>query len=388
MHFLCLDKEKGLVEMKKSTILILVFALLIAMLAGCSTKQNSADPAAPSENTDATTRTITDMVGRTVEIPATVERICPLANTPRMITYLGLADKVVAISGFDYETISPVKAYAYASKDYWKDLPVVGTDSGGATDYYPEEIIAAKPDIILCSYDKELSDEIQTKTGIPVVSVVSGTLFGEDYDEALRLLGDVCDASDKAGEIISCIDDCLEDLAARTAEVPDEGKPTVMTAAVSFKGAHGIEGVGVNSAIFKAIAANDVSAGSSEKSGGMEIDKEQILAWNPQIIFLDTGGMQLVKQDYADNPDFYAQLQAFKNGDVYQCPSATAYYSNVEIPLVNAYFDGSILYPEQFKDVDFEAKANEIFKLFLGVDNYLEILNDAGYGYGKADFGA
>jgi len=361
------------------------------MLAGCETKaeQASTEPSAsPEQTAEATTRTITDMVGRTVEIPTTVEKICPLANTPRMLTYLGVADKAVAISGFSYDTVNPVTAYAYASKDYWKDLPVAGTDSGGATDYYPEVIIAADPDIILCCYDKELSDEIQTKTGIPVVSVVTGTLFGDDYDEALRMLGDICGASEKAEQIISCIHDSLDDLAARTADIPDEGKPTVMTAAVSFKGTHGIEGVGVNSSIFKAISANDVTAGTSDKSGGMEIDREQILAWNAQIIFLDTGGIQLVKQDYADNSAFYSQLQAFTNGNVYQCPSATAYYSNVEIPLVNCYYDASILYPEQFKDVDFEAKANEIFKLFLGVDNYLDVLKTAGFGYGKVDFGA
>ncbi|NCC66666.1 MAG: hypothetical protein EOM14_00535 [Clostridia bacterium] len=380
-----MHKEKGNVAMKKITVLILAVAIAVCMLGGCGGSTETPDA---STSPEATTRTVTDMVGRTVEIPTTIEKICPLANTPRMITYLGLADKAVAISGFSYDTVSPVTAYAYASKDYWKDLPMAGTDGGGATDYYPEVIIAADPDIILCSYDKELADEIQTKTGIPVVSVVTGTLFGEDYDEALRLLGDICGASEKAEQIISCIHDCLDDLAARTADIPDEGKPTVMTAAVSFKGTHGIEGVGVNSAIFEAIAANDVTAGTSEKSGGMEIDREQILAWNPQIIFLDTGGLELVKQDYADNPDFYAQLQAFTDGNVYQCPSATAYYSNVEIPLVNCYYDASILYPEQFADVDFEAKANEIFKLFLGVDNYLDILNDAGYGYGKADFGA
>ena len=73
----------------------------------------------------------------------------------------------------------------------------------------------------------------------------------------------------------------------------------MMTAAVSFKGVHGIEGVGINSAIFKAIAANDVSRGVSNIVGGLEVDREQILSWNPEIIFLDTGGLELVKQDYA-----------------------------------------------------------------------------------------
>jgi len=384
---------------KKTIALFLIVVLAVSMLAGCGDKDETGTPATeptvassatatPEASQGAETRTITDGVGRTVEIPTTVERIVPLANAPRMITYLGLADKVVAISGFNRDSISPVTAYSYASQEYWMDLPVVGTDSGGATDYYPEEIIAAQPDIILCTYDAGLADEIQDKTGVPVVSVAMGTLFGEDYEESLRILADVCGVPERAEEVISYINACLDDLAARTADVPDEGKPTVMTAAVSFKGRHGIEGVGVNSAIFNAIAANDVSDGIAERAGGMEIDREQILVWNPEIIFLDTGGMELVKQDYAANPDYYTQLQAFQNGNVYQCPSATSYYSNVEIPLANAYYDASILYPEQFADVDFEAKANEIFKFFLDEDNYLQVLEDAGYGYQKVDFDA
>ena len=387
--------------MKRSILLILAVVLAAGMLFGCANNQTTApaantaapvETAAPAQTaspaTEATTRTITDMVGRTVEIPTKVERIVPLANTPRMMTYLGIADKAVAISGFNRDSVSPVTAYAYASRDLWADLPVAGTDGGGATDYYPEVIIAAEPDIILCSYAAELADEIQTKTGIPVVSVAMGTLFGEDYEQALRMLGDVCGVSERAEEVISYINACLDDLTTRTASISNEGKPTVMTAAVSFKGTHGIEGVGINSAIFKVIAANDVSNGTSEKSGGMEVDREQILAWDPQIIFLDSGGMALVKQDYAENPDYYAQLQAFQNGNVYQCPSATSYYSNVEIPLANSYYDASILYPEQFKDINFEEKANEIFKFFLGMDNYLSELETAGFGYQKVDFSA
>lgn len=379
---------------RKTTIgLLLVLALVLALFAGCGAEGGgaaspSAVPAAETADASAGTRTVTDMTGRTVEIPAVVNTVVPLGNTPRMITYLGLADKAVGIGGMDSENITPVTAYAYANREIWKDLPTVGTDAGGATDYYPEQIIAAAPDVVLCSYNAELADEIQTKTGIPTVAVAMGTLFGDDYNEALRLLGTVCGAEDRAEAVISYVDDCLADLSARTGDVPDADKPTVLGAAATFKGAHGIDGVYTHYAVFEAIAANDVTDGISETAGGVMVDKEQILGWNPQYIFLDSGGVQLVKQDYAASPDFYAQLQAVTDGCVYQYPSSTSYYSNVEIPLVNAYYVGSLLYPEQFADVDFETKANEIFKFFLGADDYLSVINDAGAGYGKVELGA
>ncbi|WP_083842202.1 ABC transporter substrate-binding protein [Desulfosporosinus youngiae] len=253
--------------MKKALSLCVVLFMLLTLLAGCGNSKATGFLAATvPENTPSGTKTITDSVGRTVEIPATVKRMVPLGNTPRMITYLGLADKVVGLGGMDPDKINPVTAYAYANKDLWKSVPIVGTDAAGATDYYPEQIISVKPDVILCSYTKELADEIQTKTGIPVVAVPMGTLFGKDYEDALRLLGDVCGAKDRAEKVISYINACLKDLASRTSNIPDTDKPTVLGAAATFKGAHGIEGVYTKYAVFEAISAKDVTKGISDIS--------------------------------------------------------------------------------------------------------------------------
>ncbi len=360
--------------MKKIAASILIFALAAGLFSGC-------EKGATTETVQKETRIITDSLGREVEVPKVVETFVPLGNTPRMITYLGLADKVAGVGGMDPDTISPVTAYAYATKELWSKVPVVGTDARGATNYYPEQIISVNPDVIFCSYNSELADEIQTKTGIPVVAVPMGTLFGKNYEEALRLLGDVCGASKRAEDVIAFINDSLKDLRERTANVPAVEKPTVLGAAATFKGAHGIEGVYSKYAVFQAVAANDVTEGISEKSGGVLVDKEQVLGWNPQVIFLDSGGVGLVQNDFQKNPDFYAQLRAVAEGTVYQYPSSTSYYSNVEIPIINSYYVGTILYPEQFKDIDFSSKANEIFHFFLGVENYLDNLEKSGFGY-------
>jgi iron complex transport system substrate-binding protein len=364
--------------MKKFISMVLLIAIATGLFAGCG----SATP-----ESSAATRTITDGVGRTVEIPVTIERIVALGNTPRMITYLGLADKAVGIGGMDAANITPVTAYAYANKDLWANVPLVGTDAAGATDYYPEEIIAVQPDIILCTYTAELADEIQSKTGTPVFAVPYGTLFGEDFNDSLRLLGDACGAGDRAEAVVAYIKDCLADLADRTAGITDEDKPSVLGAAATFKGMHGIDGVYTNYAVFKAISANDVTTGLASTMGALLVDKEQILEWNPNYIFLDSGGVGLVKADYGENASFYAQLTAVADGNLYQYPSSTSYYTNNEIPIVNSYFVGSLLYPEQFQDIDFETKANEIFKFFLGVDDYLGKLDAVGAGYDRVTLG-
>jgi len=364
--------------MKKVISLILMLILALSLFTAC---ENGRTPQ------DGATRTVTDSAGRVVKIPLTVERIVPLGNAPRMITYLGLADKVVGYSGMDLTQVTPVTAYAYAKKDIWETKPIVGTDSAGATAYYAEEIISVHPDVILCTYTGELADEIQTKTGTPVIVLPQGTLFGADYEQALRLIGDVCGVEERAEEVIAYINDCLADLETRASAVADTDKPSVLGAAATFKGAHGIDGVYCKSAVLGAILANDVTEGLSDKASGVLIDKEQIIGWNPQYIFFDSGGVGLVQADYEKTPEFYAQLIAVENGNLYQYPSSTSYYSNVEIPIVNAYYVASILYPEQFADIDFEVKANEIFKFFLGIDDYLDNLVAVGAGYSKVSLG-
>lgn len=363
--------------MKRKSIAIITL-LLIFIFSGCGSVGNSSGD---------DTIVITDSLGREVEVPDEINKIVPLGNTPRMITYLGLAEKAVGIGSMDAENITPVTAYAYANKDIWKDLPVVGTDMGGATDYYPEQIISVNPDVIFCTYNEEIADEIQMKTGIPVIVVPMGTLFEEDYEEALLLIGKVCGVEDRANEVIEYIDYCLDDLANRTSEIPDENKPSVLGAAATYKGIHGIDSVYSKYPVFEAISANDVAVGISDESCGVMVDKEIIIEWDPEYIMLDSGGVNLVKADYDKNPGYYEELKAFNNSNIYQYPSSTSYFSNVEIPLVNSYYVGSLLYPQEFSDIDFTEKANEIFEFFLGKDNYLKELQDYGAGYCKVNIG-
>lgn len=369
--------------MKKWLVAVAVLVLVLVLGGfGCG-----GEGAPEGPDPEAATRMITDMAGRQVAVPETVETFVALGNTPRMITYLGLAEQAVGVGGMASDRINPVTAYAYVNQDRWKDLPPVGTDAAGATDYYPEQIIAADPDVILCTYSKELADEIQAKTGIPTVAVAMGTLFGKDYEEALRVLAGVCGVPERAEAVIAYINDCLADLDARTADVPEADKPSVLGAAATFKGAHGIEGVYAKYAVFAAVNARDVTRDMPTPQSAVIIDKEQVIGWNPDYIFFDSGGAGLVQQDYADYPAFYAHLRAVENGRLYQYPSSTSYFSNVEISIVNAYYVGGILFPDRFEDIVFAEKASEIFAFFLGDGDYLARLEASGFGYGQVTLG-
>lgn len=349
-------------------------ALLLFALTACTQGGESTESAGD-------TRTITDGTGRAVEIPTEVETIVPLGNAPRMIVYLGLADKIVSIEACEL-TDSPLQAYAYAYRETWGELPNCGTNARGETSYYPEEIIRANPDVILCTDPADAADNLQEQTGIPVVAVSPGTLFGEDYEESLRILGDVCGASERAESIIDYIHDTLDDLETRMSSSETE-EPTVLAAGATFKGMHGIDGIYVDYPVFEALDAEDVADDISETtdSSGITVDKEQILSWDPEILFFDAGSLEIIRSEYRENPGFFRQLRAVREGNLYQWPNSTYHYSNVEIPLLSAYYTGRILAPEAFRDIDLEEKASEIFDFFLNDPNYLETLKEAGFGY-------
>lgn len=365
--------------MKRTLRLLSALLALCLLLTACGADQT---PAAEDAS-----RTVTDSCGRTVTLPDQVERIVPLGNAPRLVTYLGLADKVVAVPQCEH-TDTPLMAYAYVNRDLWQDLPNVGNDSLGAGEWYAEEILATGADVVICTYDADTADNIQSQTGIPTVAVASPALFSEEYNDVLRLVGQVCGAEERAESLIACIQDSLADLEARTANIPDAEKPLVLGAGATFKGNHSIDGVYANYPVFQVLSARDAALGISDTVGGLLVDREQILAWDPDILFFDASSVELVQADYAADPAFFQQLKAVQTGQLYQWPNSTWHSSNVEIPLVSAYWVGQLLYPDAFADVDLEETAAEIFGLFLGQADYLDTLRDSGYGYQAVELGA
>lgn len=372
---------------------VLTLAAVFTMTACAPKEKNPAEETNTEQNTtvaqestEAGIRTITDALGRKVQIPEKVERIVPLGNATRLCTYLGLQDKFVTIASGDTSD-SPFLAYGYFNHDAWGKLPVAA--SGGYGVFHPEVILAAEPDVILCTYEPDIVESLTEQTGLPVVAVAQGTLFAEDYENALRTLGEVCGVSDRAEEVISFVHSCLDDLNNRTKDIPDEEKPLVLGAAATFRGGHGIDGVYVDFPVFSAISAKDAAIGLDKESfdTGVEVDKEQILKWNPEYLFLDAGNLGLVNEQYTSDPEFFNQLKAVQEGHVYQWPNATQNYVNLEIPLVNAYYAGSILYPDAFQDINFDEKAEEIFRFFLGDEGYLQMLNDNQVGYRQITLG-
>lgn len=369
----------------KITALFLAFMLMFTV-AGCTsgTDESSPSPSTADGDGKAGTRTITDMLGREVEIPETIENVVAIGATARMLTYAGCADKIVGITDLEKEC-SPGMPYAYINSDSFSKL--TGVAPGGVSgEIYDEALATLAPDIIFTSFSEiDQVNTMQAKLNIPVVALSYKGIFSDSVYDALTLVGDIMGAQDRCTELIAAMKGWQKDLNDRTKDIADADKPSVYAGAVSFRGGHGIEGTYANYPPFTAINAKNV-VDEAGKDGALLIEKEKLVVWDPDIIFLTPGNMSLVNEDYKTNPSYYTNLKAVKNGNVYSQIDYNYYGTNIELSIADAYYAGVIVYPKAFSDIDFEKKADEIFKEMLGKP-YMQVLKDNGNGFGKITIG-
>ena len=359
--------------MKKIIALLVAVGICAAVLAGCGSVETDTVSA----------RGIVDSKGRQVEVPERVESIvCVGVGALRYTCYMGAQDLVVGVE--DYEKKAGMdRLYNYVNFHKFRDLPVIGTNGNP----FPEEIIGVAPDVIVMSQFAAVdADELQEKTGIPVVVIPgSDTALDEDCFETIRLLGQLYGMQTRADALTDYLKGIQKDLDDRTGDIPEAEKPTVYVGGVSFKGHHGFEGTEAGYGPFRLINARNV-ADTTGQTGAFSIDPEQVLRWDPAIIFIDCNGLELIRRDYEKNPEYYEALSAVKDGWVYSQISFRSYASNLETALADAYYAAGLIYPKQFADVDHLQKTKEIFTMLLGSDPY-EALKEAGYEFRSITIG-
>ncbi len=389
--------------MKRKICSILAIVLIISVIAGCSNSDTKNDKqnkektnnqtnsgevivSASGESQKAAKRIITDLMGREVEIPSEVKSIvCTGAGALRMVCYAQAADLVIGVEDNDKKpTIK--RAYNYVYNDSFKELPSIGKGGGRGYTAYEEEIINLQPDLILSSYTGDALEQLADKTGIPVVSVTyQSDMFDPDFQKSLTLIGDILGRQERCAEVLSYISDAKKDLNERTKNIPDKDKPTAYTGAVTFSGGHGFGGTYGRFSPFTAINAINVADETGE-TGSFEVDWEKVVDWDPDYIFLDPGNMDLVNEEYNKNPDYFKSLRAVREGRVYSMISYNNYTTNIELAIADAYYAGSVLFPEHFSDIDIAQKTDELLEKFLGRRFYSE-MEAAGLKFGEITIG-
>jgi iron complex transport system substrate-binding protein len=311
--------------------------------------------------------TVIDAADRTVTINMPIERTLAAGNTfqdVRTICALGAADKIVGMCDYFYE-LDWEDYFVVLQKAYPEllELPSIG-DS-----YTPsiESIASLEPDLVIAS-NPELANTIQETTNIPTVYA--------DYTSALTLefeyykfMGYVLGEQERADELSSYLNEKIAKVSEVTSDIPDDEKPKVYLAFWTFMGA-----ITYTPFVYAPVevagginVAEDVLPGL----GGplmWQVSKEQIIAWNPDIILLHCAGGPLLFSinDVLSDPDLQS-VSAVQNETVYST-TGFSWGWDPATGVNECFYMAKLFHPEEFADVDVGTVGNEIFEEVYGTD--------------------
>ena len=320
----------------------------------------SSEPISSSARSSAQ-RTITDMYGRELSVPAVVNRVLATGPVEMELVYLLAPDKLSGLS-FEFSGNPPLVPEKYAK------LPVVGGWFGTQTGNY-ETFLAVHPDLVLEGSKESLAERQQKLGEIPVVGVSSGDCLTQ-YEPALRFLGDLLGTTDSAENLISYYREAMSYVQGVVSQIPDSRKVKVYYA-------EGKDGLSTDPAgswhskLLDFCGGKNVAQLAAKPGYGMaETSLEQIMLWDPDLIIIGRGSQPALYKTIMTDPK-WTKLRAVKNKQVFVRPdNPFSWFDGPPGPcqILGLYWMVSKLYPEATKDLRLTAKVKAFYSQFLHFD--------------------
>lgn len=332
------------------------YIFLLLLVFGCNAK---------SGKNVASTRKVTDALGREVIIPDTVNRVvCIRASAIRLVTYAGGVPFICGVE--EQETRENVFTHLLAYPELG-EKPVIGPQMGGDA----ELMMSVHPDVIfMSSTTTGDADDLQRRTGIPVITLEYGDIGPKrnTFYASLRLIGEVLHTGKRVDSLITYTEDQIAELQQRTQQ---KGKSKrVYVGGIAYKGLKGITSTDPYYAAFGFLGVDNVASAIDSAYvspiSGTYIDWEQLADWDPEVIFIDCSGWPLVYEDFKNREQLNQLLTAYRNQQIYSLWPYNNNHTNFEVMLINAWYGGKVLFPGQFQDISMTDKTDEILVEFVG----------------------
>ena len=368
--------------MKIKKILALALAVMMTLTLCACNKEAIKDAVAGETTPTDETITVTDMIGRQVDIvPGSYKRVvCIGAGALRMYSYVCDVSLLCGVEDIDNTTLSErpamfdsvARPYVMAYGDVFNTLPSCGVGGPMAQTAEAEKILLCEPDIVISEFeDKEKEDALQEQLGVPVITLASGTdgVFDKTFTGSLELLGKIFGTEDRAAEVVDFIETEKADIVGRVTGVVNEDSPYVYICGLGNWGTADHLMTSDSYAPFQVVGINNAVSGLGiGKVGPIEEEKFVDLGNDMDIMIIDAAAIKNIRPLYAEDSTMFDTCKAWQDGEVYLEMAYNAYYTNYEITLINTWFIAKTVYPEVFTDVDLTAKANEVTQAFFGMD--------------------
>lgn len=300
--------------MKRPGYAFLIFALTIFML-------SAAPPRVHGQGRPKTVRSVVDMAGRTVELPAEIDRIGTLGS-------VGVLNALVEVMGEGSKIINRLPA-SFANSGRWRlqseFAPQISNGAlfeGANRELLIENIIMAKPDVCLVM-TRELAEQLE-KLGLAAVYLEWKDI--EDVRKAVDLMGQVLARPDRAGRYLEYFDRKLALAQALTSGLSENDKPRVLYGnPLRFTQPHQIAEWWIARAGGRSVTSQ------SGVRGSLQYNMEDLLRWDPEVMILINPEEALEMRARKD----YQDIRAVKNSVFHYIPTVAHTWGNrtVEQPL-------------------------------------------------------
>lgn len=305
------------------------------------------------------TRTITDAAGRTVQIPAVVNRIANAwpANVG-MVLMLGGADKLVGIT-------EQAQNQPWLRKLYPRVMSIPLIASGqSASDINIETLVGTHPDVVLTSFATGMPDWVAKveEAKIPVV-LMPGNNY-EDIKTTIRMTGEILGPSGQAvaEDWLTYYDGNIKKIAPVTASIPQAQRPRVLhTLRPTILTVDGVGGL-VNDWITN---SGGVNAAVEIPGNSGTATMEQIIKWNPDVIICGTEPNTENAQKILTDPQ-WSGIKAVKDKRVYVNPTGVYLWDRHSGEgALQVLWAAKLLYPDRFQDIDIKKESKEFYSRFF-----------------------
>ncbi|MFV0453037.1 MAG: ABC transporter substrate-binding protein [Propioniciclava sp.] len=331
-------------------------ALALTVLATSACSAATVDRTSPVTATSppieaSTTRQVTDQAGTTVEIP----------DRPRIAARIGAYAQITAMVGGSEQLVATIPGL---SEMYAKVWPKANPDHHDAGNI--EEIIAAEADIVIGPTFTDEEKAQFTAAGVDPFVIDTFTSV-DDMKAVVTLIADVVggEAPEAATAFNTYYQGNISYVEERTADIPDADRVRLLNLR-SGDGAYStVAGTDISAAYAIAAGADFVSKDVKAQGISAAVDAEQIIAWDPQVIFT----MGTMSRDGILADPSLATVPAVTDSKVYAEPAGTYPWSvrSAEGALMPLFL-ATILYPDRFADVSLAEKTREFYSTFYGYD--------------------
>lgn len=306
---------------------------------------------------EASTVTITDMAGRTVEIPSQIERVaCHSSTCEAVLISLGRADLLVGTTDYVNED-----SYAY------KLFPELSGVAKLEDDMSVEEMLQNQVQLVFVKDENKI--ERYEEAGLPVIYLELDTIAGTK--EGIKLVGDIIGVPERADWCVNYIDQCQSLIEQRLADAQPQPITTYYARAkykesnllTTYAASH-IYGQWI-SLCGGEVITRDMEL--KETKGGVLLNAEELIAADPDVIFVGGYFRNSVYQE-ALNGEYKDVLSAVANGAVYIVPTSVSDWSvgGCELGLAMLWCATS-LYPDLFADIDMPQEVVDFYANASGV---------------------